>query len=247
MAKGYIVAITPVPRSRRLLPTAVIPPSPQGLSFDADESKDILPTTSTASLDTNKLSDNFTLRLIGSVVPLTRDYDSHGSFFVKDGDPLPLPLPDESGLLYRAFCACQRVLGYPGLLIARWSGLEGMRATPLLAVLVIVETTDMVFAADSIPAVLSITQDPFIAYTSNIFAILGLRALYFALAAAMTEFVYLAPALGIILTFIGGKLLLVMVGYHVSVEVTLTIVLVVLLAAVVLSMLKGRKGKHAMR
>lgn len=200
-----------------------------------------------AALDTRKLSDSFTLRLIGSVVPLTRDYDPNGSFFVKDGDPLPLPLPDESGILYRAFCALRRVLGYPVLLAARASGLEGMRATPLLAVLIIVETTDMVFAADSIPAVLSITQDPFIAYTSNIFAILGLRALYFALAAAMTEFVYLAPALGIILTFIGAKLLLVMVGYHVSVEVTLTIVLVVLAGAVILSLLKGRKGKHAMR
>lgn len=97
----------------------------------------------------------------------------------------------------------------------------------------------MVFAADSIPAVLSITQDPFVAYTSNIFAVLGLRALYFALAAAMTKFKYLGPGLGVILLFIGIKLLLVMVGVHISVEITLLLVLSTLAGSILLSMLHG--------
>lgn len=81
-------------------------------------------------------------------------------------------------------------------------------ATPLFVVLVMVETTDVVFAADSIPAILAVTQDKFIVYTSNVFALLGLRALYFALAGLMTLFHYLHYGLALILVFIGGKLLL---------------------------------------
>lgn len=77
----------------------------------------------------------------------------------------------------------------PFQFVLKLAGYGGYRATPLFAVLVIIETTDLVFAVDSIPAVLSITTDPFIAYTSNIFAVLGLRALYFALAAAVSQFV----------------------------------------------------------
>ncbi|NFV81644.1 TerC family protein [Magnetospirillum aberrantis] len=79
-------------------------------------------------------------------------------------------------------------------------------ATPLLLSLVVVELADIVFAVDSVPAVLAITTDPYIVYTSNIFAILGLRALYFALAAMMHRFVYLKVALALILVFIGGKI-----------------------------------------
>ena len=81
-------------------------------------------------------------------------------------------------------------------------------ATPLLATLIVIETTDLVFALDSIPAVLGISQDLFIVYTSNIFAILGLRALYFALAGVMQLFHYLKYALAIILGFIGVKMLI---------------------------------------
>jgi len=85
---------------------------------------------------------------------------------------------------------------------------DGVRfATPLLVVLVMVETTDVVFAADSIPAILAITRDTFVVYTSNVFALLGLRALYFALANLMTLFHYLSYGLALILIFIGGKLL----------------------------------------
>lgn len=81
-------------------------------------------------------------------------------------------------------------------------------ATPLALVLVLVEATDLVFAVDSIPAVLAITRDPFIAYASNAFAILGLRALYFALAGFMTMFHHLHHGLSAILVFVGGKMLL---------------------------------------
>ncbi|GAB2964736.1 TerC family protein [Hymenobacter coalescens] len=81
-------------------------------------------------------------------------------------------------------------------------------ATPLFVVLVMVETTDVVFAADSIPAILAVTQDKFIVYTSNVFALLGLRALYFALAGLMALFHYLHYGLSLILIFIGAKLLL---------------------------------------
>ncbi|NJD20748.1 MAG: TerC family protein [Gemmatimonadetes bacterium] len=81
-------------------------------------------------------------------------------------------------------------------------------ATPLLVVLVTIEATDVLFAMDSIPAVFAITQDPFLVYTSNIFAILGLRSMYFVLADFVTRFVYLKYALSAILVFIGAKLLL---------------------------------------
>lgn len=81
-------------------------------------------------------------------------------------------------------------------------------ATPLFIVLIVVETTDLVFALDSIPAVFGVSNDPFIVYTSNIFAILGLRALYFALAGIMDLFHYLKIGLSVVLVFIGGKMLI---------------------------------------
>ena len=83
----------------------------------------------------------------------------------------------------------------------------GICATPLVLVLLVIETTDVVFAVDSIPAVLAITRDPFIVYTSNVFAILGLRSLYFALAGLMEMFHFLHYGLAVILTFIGLKML----------------------------------------
>ncbi len=81
-------------------------------------------------------------------------------------------------------------------------------ATPLLLALVLIEFADVIFAVDSVPAIFAITRDPFIVYTSNIFAILGLRALYFALAAMIARFRYLKYALALVLVFIGGKILL---------------------------------------
>ena len=83
-----------------------------------------------------------------------------------------------------------------------------LMATPLFLVLLVVESTDLVFAVDSIPAVLAVTQNPFLVYTSNVFAILGLRALYFLLAGAMDKFHYLKPGLSLILGFVGVKMLI---------------------------------------
>jgi tellurite resistance protein TerC len=85
---------------------------------------------------------------------------------------------------------------------------EKWHATPLLLVLILVETTDLIFAVDSIPAILSITSDPFIVYTSNVFAIMGLRSLYFALAGSLKHFTYLHYGLAMILIFVGIKMLI---------------------------------------
>jgi len=94
------------------------------------------------------------------------------------------------------------------------SGSDGRwLATPLFVALIVIETTDVAFAVDSIPAVFSVSRDPFIVLTSNIFAILGLRAMYFALAAVAKYFKYLRYGLGIILTFVGVKMLLTMDTY----------------------------------
>jgi tellurite resistance protein TerC len=115
--------------------------------------------------------------------------------------------------------------------------LDGRRfATPLFLVLLIVEATDLVFALDSIPAVLAITTDPFIVFTSNVFAILGLRSLFFALAGVMGLFQYLRYGLAIVLTFIGAKMLLADV-YHFPIYVALGVVVGVLSLSVLASLL----------
>lgn len=109
-------------------------------------------------------------------------------------------------------------------------------ATPLFAVLVVIETTDIVFAVDSIPAIFGVTQDPFLVFTSNAFALLGLRALYFLLSNAVRQFVYLGPAIALILVFVGVKLILEeAIAIHFSPWVTLGVISVVLGGAVILS------------
>jgi len=113
-------------------------------------------------------------------------------------------------------------------------------ATPLVLVILVVEWTDIMFAVDSIPAIFAVTRDPFIIYTSNIFAILGLRALYFVLADAMNRFVYLKQGVGFILAFVGLKMVL---GYwvHISTVVSLLVILTTLALAVLASILKTRR------
>jgi tellurite resistance protein TerC len=107
--------------------------------------------------------------------------------------------------------------------------------TPLAMVLIMIEATDILFAVDSIPAIFGITHDPFIVYTSNVCAVLGLRSLYFLLAAVVHKFVYLKPALAIILSFIGAKMLLADV-FHIPTVASLCFIGLVLLAATVLSL-----------
>jgi tellurite resistance protein TerC len=111
-------------------------------------------------------------------------------------------------------------------------------ATPLLLVLLIVEITDVTFAVDSIPAIFGITRDPFIVYTSNIFAILGLRALYFLLAGVLGYFRYLGVGLALVLIFIGGKMVAER-WVHLSVVHSLSVVGGILLLAILVSVLAG--------
>ena len=136
---------------------------------------------------------------------------------------------------------------------------DGRRmATPLFVTLLVIETTDVAFAVDSIPAVFSVSRDPFIVLTSNIFAILGLRALYFALAAVAKYFKYLKYGLGFILIFVGVKMLLAMneyinalgelVGLHLQVPhvevptpVSLAVIFGILVLSMLLSVLSTRK------
>ena len=110
------------------------------------------------------------------------------------------------------------------------------KATPLMLVLLVVEATDVVFAVDSIPAVFGVTTNAFIVFTSNIFAILGLRALYFLLAGLMHKFRFLSYGLGLVLIFVGAKML-IHDWIEISVELSLAIVLGILAVAVVLSLL----------
>jgi tellurite resistance protein TerC len=110
--------------------------------------------------------------------------------------------------------------------------LDGKRyATPLFIVLLVVETTDLIFAVDSIPAILAITQDEFIVYTSNVFAILGLRSLYFALAGMIDKFRFLSVGLALILIFVGVKML-IMDFYKLPILIALLIIIVILIASI---------------
>jgi tellurite resistance protein TerC len=140
--------------------------------------------------------NNYLLKLLRKVIPVTSDYED-GCFFVK-----------KEGRYW---------------------------ATPLLVVLIAIESTDIMFAIDSVPAILAITTDPFIVYTSNVFAILGLRSLYFALQKMMQAFHYLHYGLAAILIFIGLKMLL-SDFIHIPVLVTLGVVAFILSLSVIISL-----------
>jgi tellurite resistance protein TerC len=123
-----------------------------------------------------------------------------------------------------------------------------LMVTPLLLVLLIVESTDLVFAVDSIPAIFAVTEDPFIVYTSNVFAILGLRSLYFLLAGVMHKFHYLKLGLSAVLTFVGVKMLfpdlselVTGVSYKIPTLLSLGVVAGMLVVAVVASLLRARR------
>ena len=123
-----------------------------------------------------------------------------------------------------------------------------LMATPLLIVLLIVESTDLIFAVDSIPAIFAVTKDPFIVFTSNVFAILGLRSLYFLLAGVIDKFYYLRHALSVILTFVGVKMLwpeitLLVTGHeeHIPILLSLGVIVAALGIAVVASLIRARR------
>ena len=118
---------------------------------------------------------------------------------------------------------------------------DGKRfATPLFLVLLLIETTDLIFAADSIPAILAITQDHFIVYTSNVFAILGLRSLYFALARMIDKFRYLSKGLALILIFVGLKMLLVDF-YKLPIQIALLVIVIILALSIATSLMTDKK------
>ena len=109
--------------------------------------------------------------------------------------------------------------------------------TPLLLVLILIEVSDVVFAVDSIPAIFAVTTDPFIVFTSNIFAIMGLRALYFLLADMADRFHYLKYGLAAVLMFVGGKMVMAK-WWHVSTEMSLAVIGILILSSVMMSILK---------
>jgi tellurite resistance protein TerC len=126
-------------------------------------------------------------------------------------------------------------------------------ATPLFIVLLIVESTDLIFAVDSIPAIFGITTDPFIVFTSNVCAILGLRSLYFLLAGVMDSFHYLRLGLAVILTFVGVKMLTPLVtgffmdghGYHIPTLASLAVIILTLTVSIVASIIRTRRLARA--
>jgi len=119
---------------------------------------------------------------------------------------------------------------------------NGIRmATPLFVVLLLVEISDLIFAVDSIPAIFAVTTDPFIVYTSNVFAILGLRSLYFALASVMDKFHYLKIGLGVVLTFVGVKMILAHTAWKIDTLVALGVIVLILTTSMVMSLLRPKK------
>ncbi len=134
--------------------------------------------------------------------------------------------------------------------VTTWQGRRAL--TPLALVLVMVETTDLIFALDSIPAIFAVTTKPFIVFTSNVFAILGLRSLYFVLAGALEYFRYLKVGLSLVLVFIGLKMLLDPHGGHarwfqmeIPIAVSLLVVGVIILVSIVLSVTIGRRKQRS--
>ena len=116
--------------------------------------------------------------------------------------------------------------------------------TLLLLVLMVVEVTDLVFAVDSIPAIFAVTTNTFIVYTSNVFAILGLRSMYFLLAGVVEKFRYLRFGLAVVLSFIGLKMLVGVVGFHIPIKISLAFVAIVLVGSVVASLVISSEGER---
>ncbi len=192
-------------------------------------------------------SRNPILRIVQKVFPVVNFFDGQRFFTKRTVAPT-----------YSVDVGGRQVMNpaQPGTLSAKWA------ITPLFLALVMVEITDLIFAVDSIPAIFAITPDPFIVFTSNIFAILGLRALYFCLAALIAKFRFLKPALILILAFVGVKLMLLATppyiddigkwfgfvweeGKSIKIDTTLSLitVLATLALAVVLSIMMPENSK----
>jgi tellurite resistance protein TerC len=126
--------------------------------------------------------------------------------------------------------------------LVKAKGVRRRLATPLLMILLVIETTDIIFAMDSVPAVISITQDPFIVYTSNILAVMGLRSLYFALANVIEKFYYLNYGLAVILAFLGLKMIITkLFNVELPVTISLGVVVGILVIAGLLSLIRSKR------
>jgi tellurite resistance protein TerC len=132
--------------------------------------------------------------------------------------------------------------GYDGARFLTRTAQGKVLATPLLLVLLVIEWSDLVFAIDSIPAIFSVTRDPFLVYSSNVFAIVGLRALFFVLAGMMDRFVYLKPGVALILIFVGAKMTLSH-WVHFPITASLAVIVLILSGAVVLSLRRTPQGE----
>jgi tellurite resistance protein TerC len=126
------------------------------------------------------------------------------------------------------------------------SGRLVRHATPLFVALVLIEFADLIFAVDSVPAIFAITQDPFIVYTSNIFAILGLRSLYFVLAAMVHRFHYLKYALALVLIYVGGKIFAQQLIGKIPPEISLIVTVAILAGGILASLIATRGGGRGM-
>jgi tellurite resistance protein TerC len=162
-----------------------------------------------------------------------------GVKIIRQGDTRVEPERNPVVKLFRRFVPMTSGYGSGGF-FQRHQG--KIMATPLALVLVTVEATDVVFATDSIPAIFGVTRDPFIVYTSNICAILGLRSMYFLLSAVVNRFVYLGTGLGIVLMFIGIKMLIGGV-YHIPIGLSLSVVVLILVGSIVLSLILPPKNR----
>jgi tellurite resistance protein TerC len=140
--------------------------------------------------------------------------------------------------LFRRFIPVTRDY-HDGHFFVRQQG--ALMATPLFIALLVVEFTDLIFAVDSIPAIFAVTTDPFIVYTSNVFAILGLRSLYFALAGVLDKFHYLKFGLGLVLTFVGIKMLLGHSPWRIDTHISLGVIILILTGSVIASLVWPKK------
>jgi tellurite resistance protein TerC len=140
--------------------------------------------------------------------------------------------------LFRRFIPVTRDY-HDGHFFVRHQG--ALMATPLFIALLVVEFTDLIFAVDSIPAIFAVTTDPFIVYTSNVFAILGLRSLYFALAGVLDKFHYLKFGLGLVLTFVGIKMLLGHSPWRIDTHISLGVIILILTGSVIASLIWPKK------
>ena len=166
-----------------------------------------------------------------------------GVFLVYTGSKVIRHRDDEGESATKILAAVRRVMPISSELSGRnfITRIDGKRyATPLLAALVVVEITDVIFAVDSVPAILAVSREPFLVFSSNAFALLGLRALYFVLAGARRRFHYLSHGLGAILIFVGLKMTIAP-WYHVNTFLSLGVIVAMLGAAIVFSELRSRR------